>query len=96
MYNDLFTVFGLTVHGYGLMIGLGFLLAVFFTSWRAPRLGLSSDMATDLALIAIVSGFLGAKLLYVIVEWRTLISNPLSVLGSSGFVVYGGIISGVL
>ncbi len=96
MYNDLFTVFGLTVHGYGLMIGLGFILAVLLTSWRAKRLGLSPDIATDLALIAVVTGFLGAKLLYLLVEFKAFLQNPLALLGSSGFVVYGGIISGVL
>ena len=39
---------------------------------------------------------MGSKLLYVIVEWKTFLQDPWSVLGSSGFVVYGGIITGVL
>ena len=96
MYNDLFTVFGLTVHGYGLMIGLGFLMAVAIINYRAPRLGLSADAATSMALIALVFGFLGAKLMYIAVNLRTFLQDPLAVLGSEGFVVYGGIILGII
>ena len=32
----------------------------------------------------------------MIVEWKRFLADPLSVLGSEGFVVYGGIIAGVL
>lgn len=39
--------------------------------------------------------FLGAKLLYIIVSFDEFIKAPIAVLGSSGFVVYGGIIAGV-
>ena len=35
-------------------------------------------------------------MLYVIVEWKRFVQDPWSVLGSAGFVVYGGIITGVL
>ena len=96
MYNDLFTVFGLTIHGYGLMIALGFLTAVWMVSFRAPRLGLNGDAATTMALIALVSGFLGAKLLYIIVGFRSFLADPLAALSGEGFVVYGGIILGIL
>ncbi len=41
-------------------------------------------------------GFLGAKILYCIVNFKDFIASPISFLGSSGFVVYGGIILGVL
>lgn len=41
-------------------------------------------------------GFLGAKILFVITEFKNFLKDPLSVIGSSGFVVYGGIIGGVL
>ena len=36
------------------------------------------------------------KFLYVIVEFKTFIKDPKTVLGSEGFVVYGGIIAGFL
>ncbi len=96
MHNKIVEIFGITIYGYGLMIGLGFIMAVLLSSYRAKRRGLSSDAVTDLAIIALVVGFLGAKVMYIIVEFKDFLANPMAVLGSSGFVVYGGIITGVL
>ena len=96
MKTDLFRIGSLTVHGYGLMIAIGFILAMLLAEYRAKKLGLKEESIIDITIIAGVTGFLGAKLLYIIVEFDTFIKNPMEVLGSAGFVVYGGIISGVL
>ena len=37
MKNDLLTIGGFTIHGYGLMIGLGFVAAYFMTEYRASK-----------------------------------------------------------
>ncbi len=96
MKINLFSIGPLTVHGYGLMIGIGVLCCIFMGMKRAKKNGLSEDAVIDIAIWGLVAGFLGAKLLYVIVEWKRFLADPLSVLGSEGFVVYGGIIAGVL
>lgn len=95
MAIDLFSIGKFTVHGYGLMIGLGFMLAVLLGARKATKIGLSADHVTNIAICTLVFGFLGGKLLFIIVEVKDFFSNPLAVLGSQGFVVYGGIISGV-
>ena len=59
-------------------------------------MGMKEEALIDIAIIAGVSGFLGAKLLYIIVSFKDFIKDPIGVLGSSGFVVYGGLIAGVL
>ncbi len=96
MKNDLFSIGPLTIHGYGLMIALGFLLCVGMAMYRAKRHDLDPEAIVDIALLGIISGFLGAKLLYIIVEFKAFLANPLGVLGSEGFVVYGGVAAGVL
>ena len=96
MYNDLFTVFGLTVHGYGLMIGLGVLAALTLSSLRARARGLSDDTATTMVLLAVIVGFLGAKIFFILTHFPDFLRDPLGSLGSEGFVVYGGIIFGTL
>lgn len=96
MKTDLFSIGGLTVHGYGFMIGIGFILAMLLGEYRAKKSGLREESIIDITIIAGLTGFLGAKLLYIIVEFDTFVKNPKAVLGSSGFVVYGGIIAGVL
>lgn len=95
MYNNLFSIGSVTIHGYGVMIAVGFVFAIIISYVRAKAYGLRKNAVIDIALLAMIFGFLGAKLLYVIVEYKAFFASPLSVLGSDGFVIYGGIIGGV-
>ena len=70
MKNELFAIGPVTIHGYGLMIGIGVLLCIWMGMYRAKRNKLSDDAVIDIAIWGLVFGFLGAKLLFVIVEWR--------------------------
>ncbi len=96
MCNDWFSIGPLTVHGYGTCIAVGLLLALFMASARAKKRGLSDDICYGIVFCAAVFGFLGAKIMYCIVEWDEFIANPRTFLSSSGFVVYGGITGGIL
>ena len=95
MAIDLFSIGRFTVHGYGLMIGLGFMAAVLVGCYIAKKRGLSDGDFTNIAIFVLIFGFLGGKILHVIVEFKAFIASPMSVLGSEGFAVYGGIISGI-
>ena len=57
---------------------------------------MKAESVLDLAILCVVMGFLGAKVFFVILSWKQFLADPLRVLGSSGFVVYGGIIFGVV
>lgn len=92
MHNDIFTIGRFTLHGYSLMIALGYLIGVVLCLLYAKKKQKDGDIIMDICLISIVGGFLGAKLLYIIVEFKTFLERPLDVIGFSGFVVYGGII----
>lgn len=96
MHNDLFSISGLTIHGYGLMIALGVLAAIAVGMFRAKRSGLNSEMVLDITLICVFFGFIGAKILFLIVEFPDFLQNPWQIFSGDGFIVYGGIISGVL
>ena len=96
MHNDILTIGSITIHGYGLMIAIGFICALLVGTYRAKRKNLDPDVVSNVAIFVIVCGFLGAKLLYVIVEFERFMQDPMSILGSEGFVVYGGIIAGAL
>lgn len=95
MYNDLLKIGPLTIHGYGLMIGLGIVVCIYLASKRAKSRGLDEEIVFNLGLVGPISGIIGAKLLYVIVELKAFIKSPLELLSSSGFIVYGGLIAGV-
>ena len=96
MKNELFSVGPLTIHGYGLMIALGILVCIFMGTYRAKKHHLKEDAVLDIAIFSILAGFIGAKLLFVLVGFDRFLEDPMQVLGTEGFVVYGGIIAGVL
>ena len=84
MKIDLFQIGNFHVRGYGFMIGLGFLLALVLGCKRAKKLELKDESVIDIAILAIICGFLGAKILYVIVSFKDFLKDPLAVLGSEG------------
>ena len=96
MYNELFSIGPVTVYGYGLMIALGILAALFVAEARAKKHGLNADHIYNITITSVVSGFIGAKLLFCLLDIKNFIQNPIKMLSGNGFVVYGGIILGVL
>lgn len=97
MYNELFSIGPITIHGYGLMIGIGFIAALLVGLHRAKKKGLDGDFLFSAAIVCLIFGMLGAKLLYILTVLDKIIKNPADFLSlSSGFVVYGGIIVGIL
>lgn len=95
MYNDILKIGGLTIHGYGLMIGLGVVCAIFLAEYRAKKRGLNRDQLFSIFLLVLIFGFVGAKLLYCIVELNAILAHPILIVSGDGFVVYGGIIGGI-
>ncbi|MDT3844000.1 MAG: prolipoprotein diacylglyceryl transferase [Bacillota bacterium] len=97
MYNDLFTIGGVTVHGYGLMIAIGIIAAYTMADYRAKLQGINRDKLYILTIWAAVLGILGAKVLYLITMAPKIAEDPSLILKdlASGFVVYGGIIGGL-
>jgi len=96
MYNDIIKIGSITIYGYGLMIGIGVICALLVASRRAKNKGLNPDVVYSLGIVALIFGFIGAKLLYCIIEIKEFFNNPLQILSGSGFVVYGGLIGGIL
>ena len=94
MYNDLFSIGPVTIHGYGLMIGIGFIVGLFVGEWLAKKKGIESDNVVSLAIWILVLGFLAGKLLFIITEIPDIIAGNTSIIAAgNGFVVYGGIIA---
>ena len=96
MYNDLFSIGPITVHGYGLMIGIGVITALLVSDHRAKKKGLNGDLIYNMAILAVVVGFLCARVLFILTEWDNFLVNPKAYLTGGGFVVYGGLIGGTL
>ena len=96
MYNEILTIGPITIHGYGLMIGLGVMAALLLGDYRAKKFGLNGDHIYGMTFSAVILGFLAARILFIITEWEGFLQNPMQYLAGAGFVVYGGIIGGAL
>lgn len=96
MFNDI-TIGPITFHMYGLMIAIGFLAALMMTIRRGKKRGFDEDIIWGIFFCAIFGGLIGTRLLYYIVELPNILKDP-SILWNfkNGYVVYGGIIGGVL
>ena len=97
MHMKLFSIGPLNVYSYGLMIALGIIAAVWLAMRRCPDRGLDKDQMFNMGFLGIVVGVIGAKLMYYIVELPAILQDPSLLLDiTNGFVVYGGIITGIL
>lgn len=96
MYNEILSIGPVTLHGYGLMIGIGVAVALFVGDYRAKKRGLNGDLIYGLTVTTVVLGFIAARILFILTEWQNFIKDPMRFITGSGFVVFGGIIGGVL
>ena len=96
MYNDILTIGPVTLHGYGLMIGIGVAVALLVRDYRSKKKGLNGDLLYGLTVSTVILGFLAARILFIITEWQNFLQDPMRYITGSGFVVFGGIIGGAL
>lgn len=93
-----FTLFGLSIRWYGILIAAAFLLAILISCRRAPRHNLTSDHVLDFAVWMIPMAIIGARAYYVIFSWDMYRSDLKEILDirAGGLAIHGGLIAGVL
>ena len=92
-----FTVFGMDIAWYALIITFGMILAVSYTIFRAKKIGVTVDDVIDYVIYVIPIGVLGARLYYVLMEiehYTTL--KEVFAFRDGGLAIYGGIIAGTI
>ncbi len=98
MYPTLYRFGPISIYTYGFFLALGFLAAVLVAGREARRLGLPVGRFYDLCFYIILAAIIGSRLLYVVVEYRHFLANPLKIfaLWEGGLVFHGGLIASVL
>jgi phosphatidylglycerol:prolipoprotein diacylglycerol transferase len=98
MHSELFSIGGLVIRGYGLMMALGFILGL--VSWVRVGRGSGRDFTycSDLLFWVMVSGIAGARAVYVLFEWDYYRKYPWLILriDQGGLVFYGGFLFSAL
>ena len=92
------TVFGRPIYFYGILIALGFLLAILYCSRHTEDFGIRQEDFYDLALWLIPLVILGARAYYVLFRWDWYRAHPKEILAvwEGGLAIYGGVIAGFL
>ena len=93
-----FTVFGRNIYFYGVLIALGFLLAILYCGRRSRDFGIQADDFYHLMLWLIPLSIVGARLYFVLFRLDDYLADPISILKvhEGGLAIYGGVIAGVL
>lgn len=93
-----FTVFGIDIQWYGIIITVGLLLAMLYCFPKMKRFGLDGDRALDAVIGGIVGGIVGARAYYVLLRWDEYAGDWKSIFNSrgGGLAIYGGLMGAVL
>lgn len=86
------------VHWYGILIGIGVLVAFVLGLREGKKRGVPEDLFYDLIIWGVPAGIIGARLYYVIFEWDFFSQNPAMIthVWEGGLAIHGGLIGGVI
>ncbi|MCX6346214.1 MAG: prolipoprotein diacylglyceryl transferase [Armatimonadetes bacterium] len=96
MHSTLFTIFGIPIRAYGLMMVVGFAMGLWHAKVAAKRRGFDPDRIYDLSLIALLSGIVGARLLYIVLNPDTESFKDFFAVWNGGLSFHGGVLSAVI
>jgi phosphatidylglycerol:prolipoprotein diacylglycerol transferase len=98
MRNIAFSLFGIDIYWYGLMILCGVIAAAAIATRLSRKRGYSSDMVMDFLLLALPLGIIGARLYDVAFEWDYFQHhlNEIFSLQMQGLAIYGAVIGGLV
>lgn len=93
-----FKIGSFEIYWYGIVIALGFVLALIYCMKNFKRFGISTTRALDVILVGIVGGVVGARVYYVIFSWDTFKGDLGSIfdIRDGGIAIYGGLIGAIL
>lgn len=93
-----FTVFGIEIAYYGVIIALAMLTGALVAYREAKKTGQKVDDYIDFTLYTLIAAIIGARIYYVIFEWDYYSAHPLEIfnLRAGGLAIYGGVLASVL
>ena len=82
---------------YGLLVAMGFFVAILLGASRGKQEGMGPQKIIDLCFYIMISALVGARLLYIIVEYEYFMAAPLEIfkIWKGGLVFYGGLVLAV-
>lgn len=89
-----FTIFGIDIYWYGILIALAFLVGYLVASTNAKKYNFNTEIISDFLPIGMISGIIGARIYYVLFSFSYYKNhiNEIFSLRDGGLGIYGGII----
>ncbi len=93
-----FSLFGIDIMWYGILIALGVVLGYVVAVNLAKIEKISENTILDILVWALPIAIIGARLYYVLFEWEYYSKNPKEIIDirGGGLAIYGGIIAAVI
>ena len=97
MYPILIEFGFVKIFTYGLLVATGFFVGIVLAARQGKEEGMDPQKILDLCFYILIAAILGGRLLYVVVEYKYFVANPIEVLKfwKGGLVFYGGLIGAV-
>lgn len=93
MHPILFHIGSFPIATYGVMIMIGVVAAVALAVHLGKKRGIDPNHIYDLSFVVLLTGFLGARALFILTEFDRFLDDPLSLLlAREGFVFAGGFV----
>ena len=88
----------LRMYWYGIFIGGALLLGVNLSTWLAERRKMDPDMVADLAFALVLGALPGARIYYVLFQWRDYVGHPEKMIAiwEGGIAIHGAVLGGML
>ena len=80
MFPDLFSIGPLTIHTYGLFVAIGFIVAILVAIKIGKPFGITKQQIMDMGFIIILSGMIGSRIAYVLMNYEYYVSRPMDIL----------------
>ena len=85
-------IFGTEISSYAALALIGLCAGLILGEYTRRHIGLSRGGLLSFTLFCVIGAVIGAKLLFMIVEWERTVSDLKGVLFGGGFVFYGGLL----
>ncbi|MBF0101525.1 MAG: prolipoprotein diacylglyceryl transferase [Desulfobacterales bacterium] len=86
------------IYTYGFFVALGFIVGISVVKKQAGTMGINTDQIVDLAFFILIAAILGARLMYVIINFHFFLNNVGEIvkIWNGGLVFYGGFITALI
>lgn len=93
-----FSVFGIDIMWYAVLITSGMIIATIICCRRAPKHDLTSDQILNFVIICIPLAIIGSRIYYVMFNWSMYSGNIKDILNirAGGLAIHGGLIMGFI